>query len=1235
MINIRTIEELQLIGNHVDYPINGEYRLYNNIDASGTSTWNAGAGFIPIGTYANPFTGTLDGNGKSINSIRIAGTSSQYTGLFYRIGSLGKVYDLALTNVYVRGYITGALAALLTAGGLVRNCYSTGTVFKNTVSSNGCIGGLIGEWQGGNLENSFSLCRISGYGVGTLNTGGLVGKKGITQVPVSCYYATDIGNVNNSIGTGLTTAQFASASSFVGWDFNDLWEIDSVLLYPVFRVPVGYLFKDHFKVYSQDKLIYTGLIDTLFDPNTETTPNSGVFDIIEQTDGKYILSGWFGKIGGVAKRRIARVNNNGSLDITFTCTNNASVISKVLLQADGKILIIGIFTTVGGATRNRMARLNSDGSLDATFPDLSPDGLIHTMALQSDGKILVGGGFSTIGGVSANRIVRLNTNGTVDGTFSGSMNSPVYSILILDDGKILVGGISSVYGPGKGMTVRLNTDGTLDAGYALGSSIVGSTDSVYSMAVQSDGKYIIGGSFSKVNGTSKSNIARLNSDGTLDTSFTPVLTGNSSGALSFPIVRGIAILDDDDILITGAFIYVDSVLKNGTARLHAEDGSLNTDFDAPLGEDGSLGKFGGLNVYIDSKGYPIIVGYFTKVQTTVRYHVVKLNPDVISKYIKEEFFWVPEYISDTTKGAFEVTDITGNKNRFYIERGDDGLTRYRYEDQEWSSWFTLTTLELANIKIEPGPSTTAGTCIIRSRCIRNNVISGRNEEDLYLDGPGDLNYYSLFFIEASADLTITGLNNTDETGVNLVWISEPVLLVGELPDVVWDEAPAGITFYESLDGLTFSLNAGQSAYVYTNRIVNQESAAGLYNREVVVNYILDDDPDVVVRSAELIGTHLIGRTDAVTYNLYGEENTDPTLLPSVSSNLLSTSATLPITYEPTPPAPGSSLYVALRVTQVNRYGAESLNKYLEHIVQVDSDGADADVPPTPTLVSLEILQGGTIRVTATLTVDPDKTRPTAFGCQLYNVSTAASTYKTKGFTSSDTTVTGYFYFDALSVLSLFNIRLFTDSETKDRQYTSWYQYESIYDEEEYLDQFNMVGSHSASTFLVPDNDSSPWDTQISGLFELTFAINENEATYDGDTIWNITMGTDDILDFTGYSFEDGYTTGSPYYDLGAASVIAGYEVDAVNAIVYLVSNWRRIVSIDTVNKIVKTPNIYQASFPSYVINLPIVQTSFAVYWNIRIDENPYFFSYMKVQHCNSSIGASSVGLYINNVTIEQ
>ena len=86
-----------------------------------------------------------------------------------------------------------------------------------------------------------------------------------------------------------------------------------------------------------------------------------------------------------------RLNTDGAVDTTFSGAGvyNRGTVYKVLSQPDGKVLITGLFNKINGIARKVIARLNADGSLDTGFvpPSLSGTGL--TLALQPDGKILV------------------------------------------------------------------------------------------------------------------------------------------------------------------------------------------------------------------------------------------------------------------------------------------------------------------------------------------------------------------------------------------------------------------------------------------------------------------------------------------------------------------------------------------------------------------------------------------------------------------------------------------------------------------------------------------------------------------------------------------------------------------------------------------------------------------------------------------------------------------------------
>jgi uncharacterized delta-60 repeat protein len=123
-------------------------------------------------------------------------------------------------------------------------------------------------------------------------------------------------------------------------------------------------------------------------------------------------------------------------------------VSSIAIQSDGKIVIGGSFTTFNGATVNNIVRLNSDGTRDTAFTTNTGTAFnsgVQSIAIQSDGKLVIGGQFTTFNGVTVNRIVRLNSDGTRDATFTTNtgtaFNEFVQTIAIQSDGKIVIGGV--------------------------------------------------------------------------------------------------------------------------------------------------------------------------------------------------------------------------------------------------------------------------------------------------------------------------------------------------------------------------------------------------------------------------------------------------------------------------------------------------------------------------------------------------------------------------------------------------------------------------------------------------------------------------------------------------------------------------------------------------------------------------------------------------------------------------
>lgn len=240
---------------------------------------------------------------------------------------------------------------------------------------------------------------------------------------------------------------------------------------------------------------------------------------------------------------------------TFTSPGE---VNTLIPLSDGRMLIGGSFTAIAGqATPRSLAIIKSDGSLDTTFqvdPNLQVNE-VYAAALQGDGKIVISGRFRRSPVPGSQYLLRLYPDGTVDDTFqSWTINSPVFAILV-DGSKIVVGG--SFYTPTPNIA-RLNQDGTADSTFnGVGS---GPSGSVRGIARQSSGKYIIVGEFERFNGVSQVGVARLSASGSLDTSFVPG---------GFRASTRVAVLNDNSVVVGGEAICGDDLFAWYTA-----DGSL-------------------------------------------------------------------------------------------------------------------------------------------------------------------------------------------------------------------------------------------------------------------------------------------------------------------------------------------------------------------------------------------------------------------------------------------------------------------------------------------------------------------------------------------------------------------------------------------------------------------------------------------------------------------------------------
>jgi uncharacterized delta-60 repeat protein len=348
--------------------------------------------------------------------------------------------------------------------------------------------------------------------------------------------------------------------------------------------------------------------------NIGTGANSNVWDVAVQADGKILIGGSFTLFNGVSRNGIARLNTDGSLDTGFDPGSGVvGTVYSLNIQADGKIILTGNFLTYNGIVRNNLARVNSNGSLDTSFdPGTGANFEIADAVLQPDGKLLIGGSFTTYGGVSRNRVARVLANGMLDSGFNPGTGAsdPVSCIALRSDGRVMIGGSFINYNSTAcGRIARLNSNGSLDATFNTGTGANGAIDEI---SIQPDGKIVLGGSYTVFNGNAQPYLVRVNTNGTFDTGF--ATTGDGG-------ISSIALRSDGSMLIGGVFTTMGGYGYNGLARLNTDG---NTDLTFNPGS--------GVNSYptalaVQQDGKVLLGGGFSGFNGPARKFLARLLPD--------------------------------------------------------------------------------------------------------------------------------------------------------------------------------------------------------------------------------------------------------------------------------------------------------------------------------------------------------------------------------------------------------------------------------------------------------------------------------------------------------------------------------------------------------------------------------------------------------------------------------
>ncbi|MEP6904202.1 MAG: hypothetical protein ABJA66_20960, partial [Actinomycetota bacterium] len=405
-----------------------------------------------------------------------------------------------------------------------------------------------------------------------------------------------------------------------------------------------------------------GTLDTTFGTGGRVVINLNysdeAFGAALQTDGKILIAGLAAPNGSSGNLAIVRLDANGVLDSTFNGNGKvlspfaASFARSIAVQPDGKIIAGGsVFS--GSRDDFTAERYNANGSLDMTFGNggrvvtvvSSGANRANNVVLQTDGKFILSGYAATTTQQFA--LARYNADGTLDTTFSGDgiqmtgirFSSAIFQTVVQPDAKILSVGITTP-APGSGNTndfalIRYDADGTgptptptptptatptptptpggtidttfggtgkvtIDFGGTAGYAAANDT------VAQRDGKLIVAGyNRSTAAATGDFAIARLNLDGSLDTTFdgdgklTTDFSGNADDA-----INAVALQTDGKIIAAG-FTTVSSSQKTALIRYNT-DGSVDTTF-ASSGRY-LLSSYGGVNTVTVQPDGKILVG---------------------------------------------------------------------------------------------------------------------------------------------------------------------------------------------------------------------------------------------------------------------------------------------------------------------------------------------------------------------------------------------------------------------------------------------------------------------------------------------------------------------------------------------------------------------------------------------------------------------------------------------------
>ncbi len=349
-----------------------------------------------------------------------------------------------------------------------------------------------------------------------------------------------------------------------------------------------------------------GILDLSFNAGTGAFP---IKAMLVQNDGKILISGCFRAYNEYPIHHIARLYADGTLDTTFISGLDSLEVSidAIAIQNDGKIIMGGYFKNFDGVfisnSSVNIVRLLSNGSMDSSFHlELNfTDSFdyIKSILIQSDGKIIIGGWLNPYCGIN-----RLNIDGSMDTTFINQAHISAYEkILLQNDNKVCIIKNNNI--------IRLNTNGSVDSTFTHG---IGADSIIKVINIQNDGKLLVGGDFNSYSGVQQKNIIRLNTNGTVDSSFNAQIKYNNQ--ISNIICQG-----DGKIIIGIDSLYTTNGYTFKTKLIRVDSNGLpDTTYYSGLGANNKVN-----NIIIQTDGKILISGDFYKYNNQIANGIARIN----------------------------------------------------------------------------------------------------------------------------------------------------------------------------------------------------------------------------------------------------------------------------------------------------------------------------------------------------------------------------------------------------------------------------------------------------------------------------------------------------------------------------------------------------------------------------------------------------------------------------------